>query len=57
MCCLNQNGVGFKSSTYKAVGKTMDIVCVRIGDKYGPEYEEYLERKFLSITSYDTRTL
>ena len=23
----------------------MDIVCVRIGDKYGPEYEEYLERK------------
>ena len=21
----------------------MDIVCVRISDKYGPEYEEYLE--------------
>ena len=23
----------------------MDIIAVRIGDKYGPEYEEYLERK------------
>ena len=23
----------------------MKIFCVRIGDKYGPEYEEYLERK------------
>lgn len=23
----------------------MDIVCVRIGTKYGPEYEEYLEKK------------
>ena len=23
----------------------MDIIAVRIGDKYGPEYEKYLERK------------
>jgi hypothetical protein len=23
----------------------MDIVAVRIGDKYGPEYETYLEKK------------
>jgi hypothetical protein len=23
----------------------MDIVAVRIGDKYGPEYEVYLEEK------------
>lgn len=23
----------------------MKIFCVRIGDKYGPEYEEYIERK------------
>ena len=25
----------------------MKIVCVRIGDRYGPEYEEYLESKLL----------
>ena len=23
----------------------MKILCVRIGDKYGPEYETYLEKK------------
>ena len=23
----------------------MDILCIRIGDKYGPEYEDYLEDK------------
>ena len=25
--------------------KMVDILCIRIGDKYGPEYEEYLEDK------------
>ena len=23
----------------------MDIICIRIGDKYGPEYEDYLNKK------------
>ena len=23
----------------------MDIICVRIGEKYGPEYEDYLNQK------------
>jgi hypothetical protein len=27
------------------MGKKMDILCIRIGDKYGLEYEEYLEEK------------
>ena len=27
------------------MGKKMDILCIRIGDKYGPKYEEYLEEK------------
>ena len=28
----------------------MDIVAVRIGDKYGPEYETYLEKNYQNIT-------
>ena len=27
------------------MGEKMDILCIRIGEKYGPEYEEYLEEK------------
>ena len=27
------------------MGPKMDIIAVRIGDKYGPEYEEYLNKK------------
>ena len=27
------------------MGEKMDILCIRIGDKYGPEYEQYLEEK------------
>jgi hypothetical protein len=27
------------------MGQKMDIVAIRIGDKYGPEYETYLEKK------------
>jgi len=29
----------------RCMGIQMDIVAVRIGDKYGPEYETYLENK------------
>ena len=27
------------------MGEKMDILCIRIGEKYGPEYEQYLEEK------------
>jgi hypothetical protein len=27
------------------MGKKMDIICIRIGEKYGPEYEDYLNKK------------
>ena len=28
----------------------MDILCIRIGDKYGPEYEDYLNKKLKGHT-------
>ena len=34
-----------RNKTNKAVGDNMDIVCIRIGEKYGPEYEDYLNKK------------
>ena len=27
------------------MGNKMDILCIRIGEKYGPEYEDYLNKK------------
>lgn len=41
----------------------MIVYCVRIGDKYGPEYEEYVEKKLMGYdirwirNPYDTRVV
>ena len=30
----------------------MKILSVRIGDKYGPEYEKYLEKNYPTMNSF-----